>query len=125
MKKIIIIMLFATIFLTGCSKEQTKQVDYSEYLFTNKNWTRDSEYDIETIKFKSDGSFTYYCSCGNPVNDSDMCETYTYNDKTKEIKLDCFETTEETITTIKIKEFTNETLELDFNGEIRKFEKSE
>ena len=122
MKKIIIIMLFATIFLTGCSKEQTKQVDYSEYLFTNKNWTRDSGYDIETIKFKSDGSFTYYCSCGNPVNDSDMCETYTYNDKTKEIKLDCFETNEETITTIKIKEFTNETLELDFNGEIRKFE---
>ena len=125
MKKIIIIMLFATIFLTGCSKEQTKQVDYSEYLFTNKNWTRDSGYDIETIKFKSDGSFTYYCSCGNPVNDSDMCETYTYNDKTKEIKLDCFETTEETITTIKIKEVTNETLELDFNGEIRKFEISE
>ena len=118
-------MLFATIFLTGCSKEQTKQVDYSEYLFTNKNWTRDSGYDIETIKFKSDGSFTYYCSCGNPVNDSDMCETYTYNDKTKEIKLDCFETTEETITTIKIKEVTNETLELDFNGEIRKFEISE
>ena len=54
-----------------------------------------------------------------------MCETYTYNDKTKEIKLDCFETTEETITTIKIKEVTNETLELDFNGEIRKFEISE
>ena len=112
-------------FLTGCSKEQTKQIDYSEYLFANKNWTRDSGYDIETIKFKSDGSFTYYCSCGNPVNDSDMCETYTYNDKTKEIKLDCFETTEETITTIKIKEVTNETLELDFNGEIRKFEISE
>ena len=125
MKKIIITMLVAPLFLAGCSKEQTKQVDYSEYLFTNKNWTRDSGYDIETIKFKSDGSFTYYCSCGNPVNDSDMCETYTYNDKTKEIKLDCFETTEETITTIKIKEVTNETLELDFNGEIRKFEKSE
>ena len=125
MKKIIIIMLFATIFLTGCAQEQTKQVDYSEYLFTNKNWTRDSGYDIETIKFKSDGNFTYYCSCGNPVNDSDMCETYTYNDKTKEIKLDCFETTEETITTIKIKEFTNETLELDINREIRKFEISE
>ena len=121
MKKIIIIMLFATIFLTGCSKEQTKQVDYSEYLFTNKNWTRDSGYDIETIKFKSDGSFTYYCSCGNPVNDSDMCETYTYNDKTKEIKLDCLETTEETIPTIKIEACNDTRIKLNFNGEIREF----
>lgn len=57
------------------------------------------------------------------MNDSDLCESYTYNDDTKEIKLDCFETTEETITNIKIVEMTEDTLELDFNGEIRKFEK--
>ena len=123
MKKIIIIMLFATIFLTGGAKEQTKQVDYSEYLFTNKNWTRDSGYDIETIKFKSDGSFTYYCSCGNPVNDSDLCDGYIYNDENQEIKLECFEITEEMVTNIKIVEMSEDVLELDFNGEIRKFEK--
>ena len=35
------------------------------------------------------------------------------------------ETTEETITNIKIVEMTEDTLELDFNGEIRKFEKYE
>lgn len=120
MKKIIILILVG-IFLTGC--EYTKEKDYSNYLFADVIWTRDNKNDVETIIFKSDGSFSYYCSCGNPVNDSDLCENYTYNDKTKEFKLNCFERTEETITSIKIVEITEEFFELDFNGEIRKFKK--
>ena len=125
MKKYIIILILVGLFLTGCNdkKEKTQVKDYSEYLFTDVSWTRDGGNDIETIVFKSDGRFSYYCSCGNPVNDSDLCESYIYNDKNKEIKLDCFETTEETITNIKILEMTEEVLELDFNGEIRRFEK--
>ena len=125
MKKIIILVL-ATLLLTGCNstKEEKQEKDYSKYSFTDVSWTRDAENDIETIVFKSNGRFVYYCSCGNPVNDSDLCENYTYNDKTKEITLDCFEETEETITKIKVLKSTETTLELDFNGEIRKFEKS-
>ena len=125
MKKYIIILMLVGLFLTGCNdkKEKTQVKDYSEYLFTDVSWTRDGGNDIETIVFKSDGRFSYYCSCGNPVNDSDLCESYIYNDKNKEIKLDCFEITEETITDIKILKMTEEVLELDFNGEIRRFEK--
>ena len=125
MKKIIVLILIA-VFLTGCgnSKEKLQKTDYSEYLFSDTVWTRNGENDIETIVFKSDGRFSYYCSCGNPVNDSDMCESYTYNDETKEIKFNCFETTEEMITSIKIVKITEKKLELDFNGEIRKFEKN-
>ena len=125
MKKIIVLILIA-VFLTGCgnSKEKLQKTDYSEYLFSDTVWTRNGENDIETIVFKSDGRFSYYCSCGNPVNDSDMCESYTYNDETKEIKFNCFETTEEMITSIKIVKMTENTLALDFNGEIRKFEKN-
>ena len=125
MKKTVIILMLVVGLLVGCGteKEKTKEKDYSEYLFTDVTWTRDGGDDIETIKFKSDKSFSYYCACGNPVNDSDLCETYTYNEETKEIKLDCFETTEETVTNIKIVEVSEDTLELDFNGEIRKFEK--
>ena len=125
MKKIVVIIL-VILFLSGCKNENNKETinkDYSKYIFTNVSWTRDAENDIETIIFKSDGSFVYYCSCGNPVNDSDLCESYLYNDETKEIKLECFETTEEMITTIKVINSTETTLELDFNGEIRKFEK--
>lgn len=121
MKKIIIILMLVGLFLTGC--EEKKEIDYSEYLFTDVSWTRDAGNDIETIVFKSNGRFIYYCSCGNPVNDSDLCENYTYNEETKEITLDCFEETEDTITTIKVVSSTDTTLELDFNGEIRKFEK--
>ena len=125
MKKNIIFLMLAVLLLTGCgaTKEKTQEKNYSEYLFTDVRWTRDGGNDIETIVFKSNGRFTYYCSCGNPVNDSDLCESYTYNDDNKEIILDCFEETEETITTIKVVNSTETTLELDFNGEIRKFEK--
>ena len=87
MKKIAFLMLMVLL-LTSCS--DTKEKDYSKYLFTDVSWTRTAENDIETIIFKSNGRFTYYCSCGNPVNDSDLCESYTYNDDTKEITLDCF-----------------------------------
>ena len=121
MKKNIIILLLTALFFTGC--EDTVEKDYSKYLFTDVIWTRDSENDIETIIFKSDGSFSYSCSCGNSVNDSDLCESYEYNEETNEIELDCFETTEETITNIKIVEMSKDILKLDFNGEIRKFKK--
>mgnify|MGYP003326169300 CR=1 FL=1 len=46
-------------------------------------------------------------------------------DKTKEITLDCFEETEETITKIKVVKSTETTLELDFDGEIRIFIREE
>ena len=122
----IFIIIFVVMLLAGCgnTKEKVYKKDYSEYSFTDVSWTRDGGNDIETLKFKSDGSFSYYCSCGNPVNDSDLCESYSYNDETKEITFECFETTEETVTSIKIVNSTEDSLELDFDGEIRKFEKS-
>ena len=128
MKKTIfaIILCGATVLsLTGCGSinEKNKEKDYSNHSFTDVSWTRDAENDVETIVFKSNGRFAYYCSCGNPVNDSDLCERYTYNDKTKEIKFDCFETTDGMITSVKIVEMTEDVLKLDFNGEIRTFEK--
>ena len=125
MKKNVIILMLFGLFLTGCVDEKTKiqEKDYSEYLFTDVSWTRDTEHDIETLRFNSDGRFTYYCACGNPVNDSDLCDGYIYNDENQEIKLECFEITEEMVTNIKIVEMSEDVLELDFNGEIRKFEK--
>ena len=122
MKKIIVIMI-GFLFLTGCSEKKNIETNYSENSFVSVNWIREGVGDIETIRFNTDGSFSYTCACGNPVNDADLCETYTYNEDTKEIKLDCFETTEDTITLIKVVSLTDTTLELDFNGELRIFEK--
>ena len=115
--------MFVVLFMTGCDKKEKEIIDYNKYSFAGINWTRDAENDIETIRFNTDGSFIYYCSCGNSVNDSDLCESYAYDEETSEIILDCFETTDEMITTIKVINITDTILELDFNGEIRKFKK--
>ena len=121
MKKFFIILIVSVFFFVGCEGKKNEKIDYSEYLFTDINWVRDSGYDIETLKFNTDGSFSYSCACGNPVNDSDLCESYKYDEKTQEIKFECFEITEDTITIIKIIEMSDNVLKLDFNGEIREF----
>lgn len=129
MKKIICLitlLLISTLLLVGCNdnkKTEEKNVDYSQYSFVNISWTRDAEHDTETIRFGEDGSFSYYCGCGNPVNDSDLCEGYTYDDDTKTIMFDCIETTDEMVTTIKIVKCDENSLHLDFDGDIRIFEK--
>ena len=128
MKKFILLttlLLIATALFVGCGDKKTDapKVDYSQYPFVNTSWTRDAEHDTETIRFGGDGGFVYYCACGNPVNDSDMCEGYSYDDTTKTITLNCIDTTEEMVTTIKIVKCDENSLHLDFNGEIRVFEK--
>ena len=120
------LVLVCVLMFTGCGKAEKKEdekVDYSKYSFTDGSWNRDTENDIETIRFGADGSFTYYCACGNPVNDSDLCEGYTYDDSTKTITLNCIEKTDEMVTTIKILKCDEYSLHLDFDGEIRIFEK--
>ena len=79
--------MFVVLFMTGCDKKEKEVIDYNKYSFAGINWTRDAENDIETIRFNTDGSFIYYCSCGNSVNDSDLCEGYRYDDETKTLYL--------------------------------------
>lgn len=127
MKKYIALLgliLVCALAFAGCKKEEKVEevaVDYSQYAFTDVTWTRDAENDIETIRFSGDGDYTYYCSCGNPVNDSDLCEGYKYDDATKTITLNCIEETDEMVTVIKIVKCDDEELHLDFDGEIRVF----
>lgn len=127
MKKFIS-MLFLIILcgslLVGCKgndKKSNTTVDYSKYSFTNVSWTRNAPNDIETIRFGADGSFSYYCACGNPVNDADLCEGYSYDDDTKTITLDCIETTDEMVTVIIIEKCDDKELHLNFDGETRIF----
>ena len=125
MKKLISLLaliLVCVVMFAGCGKEN-KTVDYSKYSFTDTSWKRDAENDAETIHFGADGSFTYSCACGDPVNDSDLCEGYTYDDATKTITLDCLETTDEMVTVIKIVKCDEKELQLDFDGDVRVFTK--
>ena len=126
MKKIVAVItligvFFTGVFLAGC--REGGLVDYSEYIFTDVIWTRDNGHDTESLILHADGNFSYSCSCGNSINDADLCESYTYNDKTKMIKLAYLEATEEMITNIRIIDVSEDFLELDFGGEIRRFVK--
>ena len=123
MKKVIIVLTLMMLFLTGCSANQAK--DYSEYQFTDTVWVRDNAHDVETLILHSDGSFSYSCACGNSVNDTDLCEGYTYDDENKEIKFDYIEQTESSIASIKVIQVSDDILELDVDGEIRAFKKQQ
>ena len=133
MKRILIlflcVVLCCTIFV-GCGTDKTdantnieETVDYSSYPFVGSSWSRDGEHDSETIRFNADGTFGYSCGCGNPVNDSDVCEGYTYDDETKTIALICLEEIEGMVTEIKVVACSETELQLDFNGDIRIFTK--
>lgn len=121
---IIILAILCGVLFVGCmgnDKQSDASVDYSSYAFTSGSWTRKATNDIETIRFGADGSFSYYCACGNPVNDSDLCEGYIYDDETKTITLNCVEVTDEMVTVIKIEKCDDKELHLNFDGETRIF----
>jgi hypothetical protein len=119
---IIALILVCSTALVGCNKENNGK-DYSKLPFTNVSWTREGEHDLETIRFGADGSFSYSCACGNPVNDADLCDGYTYDEATKTIKLDYIEKTDDAVTEIKVVKCEGNELQLDFGGEILTFTK--
>ena len=119
----IVLTLLIVVLIFSFSACREKTVDYSQYPFADVAWTRKAEHDTETIKFTSDGRYFYSCGCGNPVNDSDLNEGYTYDDKADTITIDYIETTEETISKIKIEMCDDEKIILNFDGEIREFVK--
>lgn len=117
MKRIFYTILLTVLFLTGCQNE--KNITN----FTDIHWVREGQHDTEILYFGSDGSFSYSCSCGNPVNDSDLCDGYIYDENTQEIILDYCEVTDDSITILKIMNLTKNELQIDFDGEIRTFTK--
>ena len=125
-RNVLLVLTAAFLFLLfGCTKNtKSETVDYSEFSFTDTSWTRKAEHDTENIRFGSDGSFAYWCDCGNPVNDSDLNEGYTYDDETQTITVKYIETTEETVAEIKIEKCDSESIKLNFDGEIREFVKN-
>ena len=121
MKKLLLALLCLVFLLAGCGNKKT---DYSDLSFAGVSYTRQGSHDTETIRFASDGTFYYSCSCGNPVNDSDLCEGYTYDRESKIFTLNYPETTDETVTTITLVSCDGDTLVLDFGGDIRTFAKA-
>ena len=132
MRKMVVYLLVVAVcvVLTGCksSLPEVTEPDIAretEALFVcafeDLTWTRYSNNCFETLRFHSDGSFSYSCACGDPVNDADLCEGYRYQEESKTIFLDFEETTEDTVTQITVKSCDGKTLVLDFDGDLRTF----
>ncbi len=54
-------------------------VDPELAFLTEHDWIRSVD-DTEHISFHRDGTFSYWCSCGNPVDNYDMYDSYEYKD---------------------------------------------
>lgn len=77
MKRIFTIIMIG-ILLVGCAK--------TDFL-TEHDWVHYDSTCIKTIYFGKDGHFAYYSDDGNPVNDSDLYDQYSYDSKSKKIHL--------------------------------------
>ena len=77
MKRIFTIIMIG-ILLVGCAK--------TDFLIEH-DWVHYDTTCIETIYFGKNGHFAYYSDEGNPVNDSDLYDQYSYDSKSKKIHL--------------------------------------
>ena len=111
----IVLCLIITVALAGCGKETY------DAAFIGVQWTRTTEFDTEYLSFSSDGSFSYYCACGVHQNDSDLIESYSYDEEKQLITFDTVGNTESMVTKVKVVEYDSEHLKLDFDGDIREF----
>lgn len=110
-------LLFAVVFLTACAKANIFDS------IAGESWEREIEGCGETLCFSDDGTFIYYEHCGNPVEDYDCFDTYSFNEKTGVITLYAIEGNEKR--EIEIVSCENDTLVLRFGTEKREFQKQE
>ncbi len=121
-KTLRIILLITYIFLiTACTSPNLKMFKRNDKLpIAGMGWTREAD-DGEVLVFSEDGKFTYHCMCGNPVGNSDACDTYTYNKKTKEITLNCQGFVDDE--TIKLVSYDEKKLVLEFENGTKEFDR--
>ncbi len=116
-----VLSLIIAMSLFGCGNKEKSGDNTYDAEFMGVQWIREVDEDMEFLSFMTDGTFSYYCSCGNPVNDSDLIQSYSYDEDNQTITFNAAETTDSMVTKIKVLEFDKEHLKLDFDGDIREF----
>ncbi|MGN1370662.1 MAG: hypothetical protein ACI4XM_00065 [Candidatus Coprovivens sp.] len=116
---IAVILITIIVILSIIALNQKEQNSSLNTTILTKEWSRQIEGDTEYISFSKDGNFSYFCACGNSVDDYDLCDTYTYDKKTNKITLNC--DSSDIIDKITIVKSTEYELVLEFNGETREF----
>lgn len=136
-KRLVLFLVVGCLVLTGCKDSQpaatettvpvetTVPAETAVCGFLDIEWTRAAADCTETLCFRSNGDCSYSCACGNPVNDNDLCQGYRYEEAAQRIYLDFSEISRDTVTQIAVKSCDGNTLVLDFNGEIRTFQRAD
>ena len=92
---------------------------YPDFL-TEKTWEYNTMTCTEVLSFGDDGSFSYYETCGNPVADSDLYDTYSYDEKTSIITVYGYEEGMEEIK-IEVLRYTEDSLLVRMEDKIKEF----
>lgn len=109
---ICVVLLVVVILVVFCTPNKNLGKEFIGYEWENGS---------DVISFTKDGEFGYYDNSGNPVDDYDLCDKYTYNEKTGKIKLSCSGFFTSLFKNIKVVEYDDKILKLRINGEIKKF----
>ena len=124
------LMLSVTFSMIACNgkKEGTKWGTFvvAPKEVTSKKWSRYNPIteESEVISFGEDHSYMYYCECGEPVGDSDIYDTYSYDEETQTIHLfSAGEEAEKQI--IKVCEISEKRLLLEIEGKMTEFKSDE
>ena len=89
--------------------------------FVDIKYTRTTT-DTEYLTFKANGEFSYSYASGSAVDNYDLCEYYTYDAENETINLVCFDE-DGIIKELRIYNASEESIKIDFSGDVRKFTK--
>ena len=124
-KKFVKIFLCITLVMSlfACGNSNTgsseNKEEYPEFL-TENSWEYNTLSCTEVLSFREDGSFSYYETCGNPVGNSDMYETYSYDEEKKIITVHGYDDTVEDME-IQVLRYVEDCLLVRIDGAIKEF----
>ncbi len=116
---VLIVGLISLLVINHFRKDNLEKDDHKKETinFKASDWQRLTESDTEFLYFNEDGTFSYYCACGSPVDDFDACEKYTYDKNKNQIVLKCMDGKRK----LKIVEYNEDKLVLEFEDGNRTF----
>lgn len=119
-KIVLMVCMLLVCTLLGCGAEKEK-ASYSDAPFADKNWTflDVSRGSYDRISFGADGSYAYYCDAGEPVGNSDLYDSYRYDEETSTITL--YNEKDDDQDVIEVLSYNDVHLLLKIDGEIRDF----
>ena len=88
-KKVCLLLTVLFFSFTACTQTPAIEEPSASADFTDKEWLFYDEVSTEhlCLNFGNDGYYSYHCQCGEPVGDSDLYDTYEYDEETNLITL--------------------------------------